>query len=144
MSENPSPRNELSGSVGGNVVQAGSVHGNVVFNSDAGQRSPQELETDRRWAARRRDILDAEEAEREARQLRAERYVRACRLSGRFSLTLLPVALTAAALGALHVLPMTYGVLGLLLAAIFVVGWARNMQVTRAWDAGRAIKVPTR
>ncbi|MEU4179203.1 hypothetical protein [Streptomyces sp. NPDC026589] len=144
MSENPSTRNELSGNVGGSVVQAGSVHGDMVFNSHAGQRSPEELETERRWTARRRAILDEEEAEKAAGQRRAERYVRACRLRWRLSLALLPVAVATMALGAMTVLPMVYAVLALPFTAVLFLGWARNMQITRDWDAGRTVKVPTR
>ncbi|MEW1672818.1 hypothetical protein AB0O47_06150 [Streptomyces noursei] len=89
MGDEPFIQNNLSGSVGENAVQAGQIHGDVVFNPRAEQRSPEEAETQRRWVARQQRILDEEEAERRRRQQRTKSFVRACRWRAWLSFLLL-------------------------------------------------------
>ncbi|MFJ9126989.1 hypothetical protein ACIRJS_23140 [Streptomyces sp. NPDC102340] len=141
MSEKRSMHNDLSGNVAGHSVQAGAVHGDVVFNSSAVHISPEDAETQRRWSERQQRILDEEDAE----YRRVERYVRACRIRSRICLMAMPVGAFVALLSFAQVLPTIYGALGFLCIAASFAGWVQNsLLVVRKWDAGRPIDVPPR
>ncbi|MFF4291432.1 hypothetical protein ACFY0R_40010 [Streptomyces sp. NPDC001633] len=62
MGEQPYMQNELSGNVGGNVVQAGAVHGDVVFQSPAQGPAPRYVEIYERLADRADAQVRAEDA----------------------------------------------------------------------------------
>ncbi|MFJ9126991.1 hypothetical protein ACIRJS_23150 [Streptomyces sp. NPDC102340] len=59
MDEQPTTHNELSGNVGRNVVQAGAIQGDVVFNSSSQSPTPGPVE---RVAARVEARMRAEDA----------------------------------------------------------------------------------
>jgi hypothetical protein len=142
MSEQPYAHNELSGDVRGPVVQSGAIHGDVVFNSSTEPRDREFVEVDRRWAARRRRILDAEDAQKAQLQRRAHQYVRVCRRRRRVNRVFLPIEIAAVALGLMHVVPVMYAVIGLVFGAQSVTGWVHCSRVIGKWDAGQKIKVP--
>ncbi|MFH8630890.1 hypothetical protein ACH4CC_13590 [Streptomyces lydicus] len=62
MSEQAYIRNELSGNVGGNVVQAGTVHGDVVFQSPTQGPAPRYVEIYERLVDRAEAQMRAEDA----------------------------------------------------------------------------------
>ncbi|MEU5304556.1 hypothetical protein ACH4YO_07275 [Streptomyces noursei] len=62
MIEQPYTRNELSGDVGGNVVQAGAVHGDVVFQSPTQGPPPRYVEIHERLMDRADAQMRAEDA----------------------------------------------------------------------------------
>ncbi|MER0481595.1 hypothetical protein ABR737_25210 [Streptomyces sp. Edi2] len=80
MGEQPYTRNELSGSVEGHVVQAGAVHGDVVFHSPAQGPTPKYVETFERLAARTEAQMRAEDvaaaAAADARSKRLRKVLR--------------------------------------------------------------------
>ncbi|MEU5366612.1 hypothetical protein ABZ354_24610 [Streptomyces sp. NPDC005925] len=154
MSEQPSRRNELSGNVNGGVVQSGSIHGDVVFNSPALPMT----ETQRRWEERQRRILDREEAERrrerDARRRRAEGeqrifedYLTFVRLRMRLAaVSLIVTGGTVALVG----VPWLFGMVSIKPAlpwvALFSFSaycWAQRWKVLRDARAGREIVIPT-
>lgn len=154
MSERPSVWNELSADVTGNVVQSGSIHGDVVFNSPA---VPQ-TETQRRWEERQRRILDREEAERtrrsEARRLKAEQEQRTLvdyLTFARRRKRLAEVSLIVSGGGVvLVVLPWLFGTVSLKPAWPWAVlflyaaySWARRWKVLYDARTGREVTVPS-
>ncbi|MFG7940991.1 hypothetical protein [Streptomyces cacaoi] len=72
MSEQPSSRNELDGSVGGHVVQAGAIHGDVVLPASSAL-TPDEAELRRRSVQRELRRLDEEDAARERQETERRR-----------------------------------------------------------------------
>ncbi|MGY5137226.1 hypothetical protein ACWGJW_33405 [Streptomyces nigrescens] len=62
MNEQPYMQNELSGEVGGKVVQAGVVHGDVVFQSPVQSPAPRYVEICERLADRADAQVRAEDA----------------------------------------------------------------------------------
>ncbi|MFC9884466.1 hypothetical protein ACFVJW_33395 [Streptomyces libani] len=62
MGEQPYIRNELSGDVGGSVVQTGTVHGDVVFQSPTQGPPPRYVEIYERLADRADAQMRAEDA----------------------------------------------------------------------------------
>ncbi|MGW4034396.1 hypothetical protein ACWEFL_34740 [Streptomyces sp. NPDC004838] len=74
MSEQPSMRNELSGTIGGHAVQAGTIHGDVVL-SPSPLLSAEQAEFEARWRARAKAQLDAEDAEHLAAELAYAKYL---------------------------------------------------------------------
>ncbi len=144
MSEQPSIRNELSGSVGGHVVQSGAIHGDVVFTSPAAPVDPEAVETQRRWSERQRRILDEGTAKEAAEQRRFEDYVRAIHRKRRWNLWLLLVEGLAVALGYLRAFPSAalVGALGILFGLISLFGWVHCSVLLWRARTGRTIPVP--
>ncbi|WKX73818.1 hypothetical protein [Streptomyces sp. XD-27] len=130
MDEQPYLHNELSGDVGGPVVQAGHIHGDVVMPATAPPISPEQAELRRRLDARARRILDAEDAEREAAARRQERFLRATHLRKWVSMVVMLASLFAAivstsALG--DVFALLFGLVGL-------GAWFSNVRILKRHD----------
>ncbi|MEU5366614.1 hypothetical protein ABZ354_24620 [Streptomyces sp. NPDC005925] len=145
MSEQPGTRNELSGHVGGNVVQAGAIHGDVVFGG--APISPEVQEAQRHWAQRQQRIAAAEAAQAAVGHRRAQQYVTVMRWRRRTSVLFLLLAGAAVVWEQMHgwVLPgrQQMGALAaLLLGAASVIGWVRATLIIRRWNARKTIKVP--
>ncbi|GHJ27010.1 hypothetical protein TPA0910_14430 [Streptomyces hygroscopicus subsp. sporocinereus] len=146
MSEQRSVRNELSGNVGGSVVQSGAIHGDVVFTSPAAPMDPEVAETQRRWSERQRRILDEEAAQEAAQQRRFEDYVRVIHRKRGWNLWLLLVESLAVVLGYVRVVPSAAVVatLGILFGLISLSGWIYCSVLLWRARTGRTIPVPRR
>ncbi|MFI0964902.1 hypothetical protein ACH4S8_26420 [Streptomyces sp. NPDC021080] len=146
MSEQPYARNELSGDVGGPVVQSGAIHGDVVFTSPAAPMDPEAAETQRRWNERQRRILNEEAAKDAAEQRRFEDYVKVIRRKRRWNLWLLSVESLAVTLGHLRAFPSAalVGALSILLGLISLSGWVYCSVLLWRARTGRTIPVPRR
>ncbi|GAA2484238.1 hypothetical protein GCM10023100_30200 [Actinocorallia cavernae] len=145
MSEQPCTRNELSGHVGGNVVQAGAIHGDVVFGGSP--TSPEVQEAQRHWARRQQRIAAAEAAQAAVGHRRAQQYVTFMRWRRRASVLFLLLAGAVVGWEQIHGWMLSglqqLGALAALLAgAASVIGWVRATWVIRRWNATKTIKVP--
>ncbi|MFI0976763.1 hypothetical protein ACH4SP_07010 [Streptomyces sp. NPDC021093] len=141
MSEHPSTRNEMSSSnIGGHVVQAGAINGNVSISGPP--VDPALQETQRRWGQRQKRILDAEEAQAAADQRRFGHYVRVIRRKRQTNAALLLAAGVAVVLGHLRVWPVTYEVGGLVFGSISASGWIFCTRIIKRAEAGKTIRIP--
>ena len=113
MGELPYTRNELSGAVEGPVVQAGAVRD--VYLSPV--TTPESAETRRRWEARQRRILDAEDAARERQERKRAEDARILRQLGRRSGLLFVLGLIA--IWASRLFPHQREAMGLIASGLF-------------------------
>jgi hypothetical protein len=144
MSEQPYVRNELSGNVGGHVVQSGAIHGDVVFSSPAAPVSPESAELQRRMEQRQRRILKEEDTQRAADQRRFTDYVRVVRKRRRRNLWILLVESLIVLLGHLRVLPdsLLLQASALLCAAVSGLCLIQCSVIIKKAESGRTIKIP--
>lgn len=126
-------------------MQAGAIHGDVVFGG--APVSPESQETQRRWEQRQQRIVDAEASQAAEGQRRASQYVTVTRWRRRIAVPFLLLGGAAVVWEQMHgwVLPgrqQMCAVAALLLGVGNAIGWARATWIIRRWDAGKTIKVP--
>ncbi|MFB9511819.1 hypothetical protein [Streptomyces purpureus] len=138
MAEPPYVRNDMSGRVEGHVVQAGAIHGDVVFPPPS-PVGPEQAALQRRMDERARRLLDAEDAERAAAAHQRERLLRMTRIRKVVCAWMTAVCLVAVGLGLLEVVPagLLWVLLGGLYGAIGLAGWVHNGLLLRRLTRGR-------
>ncbi|CAM5442828.1 MULTISPECIES: hypothetical protein [Streptomyces] len=146
MSEPQRVRNELSGTVNGNAIQAGAIHGDVVFGAPT---SPESEELQRRLEQRQRRILDAEDAQAAEIERRCEQYLKRLRWGRRAAVIMLPFAIPGVVMLSAHGWILSgwqgrWGLFGLPVCALGLYSLAFSTWVIKRAEAGKPIKIPPR